>query len=147
MIINLVKKRSDDKSILKYFLPYGYMRRYLARTYGFVVEDGDFKKRPITRSDIKGFRFKDLLPLFVVMRLQEKNEGFSREKVDGLSTQRKIEGLERKVSALHRDLKLLTSEFSEFRKKMLCEIERLSVENMRLLLAQRGEDKGSKKVI
>jgi hypothetical protein len=147
MIINLVKKRSDDKSILKYFLPFGYMRRYLARTYGFAVEDGDFKKRPITRSDIKGFRFKDLLPLFVVMRLQEKNGGFSREKVDGLSTQRKIEGLERKVSALHRDLKLLTSEFSEFQKKMLCEIERLSVENMRLLLAQREEDKGSNKVI
>lgn len=147
MIINLVKKRSDDKSILKYFLPYGYMRRYLARTYGFVVEGGEFKKRPITGSDIKGFRFKDLLPLFVVMRLQEKNEGFSQVKVDRLSTQRKIEGLERKVSVLHRDLKLLSSEFSEFRKKMLCEIERLSVENMRLLLAQREEDKGSKKVI
>ena len=145
MIINLVKERSDDKSILKYFLPYGYMRRYLARKYGFVVEDGDFKKRPITRSDIKGFRFKDLLPLFVVMRLQEKNEGFSREKVDGLSTQRKIEGLERKVAAFHRDLKLLSSEFSEFRKKMLCEIERLSVENMRLQLAQQKDDIESKK--
>lgn len=134
MIFNFIKTRDDDKSILKYFLPYGYMRRYLAKTYGFVVEGGDFKKRPITTSDIKGFRFRDLLPLFLVMRMQCKG------KTSVTPLKNKVNSLEKKVSALHRDLKMLSAEFSDFRKQMYYEIERLSVENMRIELVQREED-------
>lgn len=134
MIFNCIKTRDDDKSILKYFLPYGYMRRYLAKTYGFVVEDGDFKKRPITTSDIKGFRFRDLLPLFLVMRMQCKGN----TRVTPLKN--KVNSLEKKVSVLHRDLEMLSVEFSDFRKQMYCEIERLSVENMRIELIQREKD-------
>lgn len=134
MIFNCIKTRDDDKSILKYFLPYGYMRRYLAKTYGFVVEDGDFKKRPITTSDIKGFRFRDLLPLFLVMRMQCKGN------TSVTPLKNKVNSLEKKVSVLHRDLEMLSVEFSDFRKQMYCEIERLSVENMRIELIQREKD-------
>lgn len=134
MIFNFIQTRADDKSILKYFLPYGYMRRYLAKTYGFVVEDGVFKKRPITISDIKGFRLRDLLPLFLVMRMQCKR------KACVTSLENKVNGLEKKVSVLNQDIKLLSAEFSDFRKQMYCEIERLSVENMRIELVQREED-------
>ena len=63
-------RRSEDRNVIKYWLPYGFMRRYLARTYGMVVYGGQLVKRKPEKSDTSGFTLKDFLPLWVVMFLQ-----------------------------------------------------------------------------
>jgi len=121
--MKLVQKREADKSILKYFLPFGYMRRHLARAYGFAVENGDFVRREITGYDVRGFRLADVLPLFAVMAYQRRHHAAAKPQPANAN----IDELKEELGALRR-------EFSVFRKKTESEMERLSVENMRLKL-------------
>ena len=47
--MTIIKYRKDDRHRLKYLVPYGYMRRHLAKAYGFKVEGGEFVKRRILK--------------------------------------------------------------------------------------------------
>lgn len=120
-VVSFIHVRSDDRSILKYFLPYGYMRRFLAREYGFVVEDGDFSKRRITVADVSGFHIADVLPLCVVMSLQ-------RRRLRARQKDASIQGLQ----SVCRELAAVKAEFYDTKIRLEKEVERLSVENMRL---------------
>ena len=120
--MTFIKYRQDDRHMLKYLVPYGYMRRHLAKAYGFRVEDGEFVKRRILESDITGFRMVDILPLGVVMAMQRtfwaKTGATNRGDVE--------------TAAIRRDIAILRNEFAAYKKSVECELERLSVECMRL---------------
>ena len=110
--------------MLKYWLPYGYMRRHLARVYGYRVVNGDFAKVRIESHDVSGFRLVDLLPLGIVMAWQKSHP--SKTATPALSP------AERQVQSLTRDLRVLKMAFADYRRRTDREIERLSVECMRL---------------
>lgn len=122
--MTFLKFRKDDRRGLKYLLPYGYMRRHLAKAYGFKVENGDFVKARILESDIKGFHLIDILPLGFVMALQRCSGG----------SPHRTDPLEEKIGVLRKDVELLRRQFAAYRANSECEIERLSVECMRLQL-------------
>lgn len=123
----LFKRRPDDKCVAKYFLPYGYMRRHLARAYGFVVRGGEFVKGPVVYTDTTGFHWQDVLPLGVVMAMQSRRRHVPNEG-----------GHARQVAELQRCIVKLRADLREYQKSSAAEIERLSVENMRLRLQLRG---------
>ena len=125
-----IKHRKDDRHRLKYLLPYGYMRRHLAKAYGYKVENGEFVKRRILKSDITGFRMMDILPLGVVMALQRAfgaNAG-AADQIDA------------KTESIWRDFKNLRNEFAAYKAKVECELERLNVECMRLQMLLNGQE-------
>ena len=122
--MTFIKFRNDDRHRLKYLLPYGYMRRHLAKAYGFKVENGDFVKARILESDVKGFHLIDLLPLGLVMALQRRAGG----------SPHRTDPLEAKIDVLRKDVERLRRQFAAYRANSECEIERLSVECMRLQL-------------
>ena len=62
----IFKRRKDDRRLFKYLLPYGYMRRHLARVYGFEVKNGEFVASSMAKTNAHGFTWMDLLPLGVV---------------------------------------------------------------------------------
>ena len=121
-------KRKDDKNLLKYLLPYGYMRRHLARVYGFRVVNGDFVKVRIEPRDVSGFRLVDVVPLGFVMAWQRRHPVASFAGMAALSHE------EQQIQALTKDLRRLRAEFVQYRKQANEELERLSVECMRLQL-------------
>ena len=120
--MSFIKYRKDDRHRLKYLLPYGYMRRHLAKAYGFKVEDGEFVKRRILKSDITGFRMMDILPLGVVMAMQ-RTFG-AKVGADGQ--------VDAETESIRRDFETLRNEFEAYKNRVECEFERLSVECMRL---------------
>ena len=122
-------KRKDDKNVLKYWLPFGYMRRHLARVYGFRVVNGDFVKVRIEPRDVSGFHLIDMIPLGFVMAWQRRHPVASSS-AGGVVLSRE----ERQIQALTKDLRQLRAEFLCYRKQADAEIERLSVECMRLQL-------------
>lgn len=117
-------KRKDDKNLLKYLLPYGYMRRHLARVYGYRVVNGDFERVRIEPRDVSGFHLADLLPLGIVMAWQRRHPV---ETVSPVSSP-----AERQIQSLTSDLHILKAAFADYRRRTDEEIERLSVECMRL---------------
>lgn len=124
----LFKRRPGDKHSIKYFLPYGYMRRRLAHAYGLVVKDGEFVKSTISSANTSGFYWEDLLPLGVVMSRQARK---LHEKTIADTSDKRIVALQRRVAKLQADLNRQCTYLN-------AEIERLSVENLRLRLQLRG---------
>ena len=120
--MTIIKYRKDDRHRLKYLVPYGYMRRHLAKAYGFKVEGGEFVKRRILKSDVTGFSLVDVLPLGFVMAMQRIFGGTAN-----VTDQIKIE-----TEPLRRDFAILRNEFATYKKNVECELERLSVECLRL---------------
>lgn len=125
--MTLFKKRAEDKNVAKYLLPYGYMRRHLARVYSYRVERGEFVKTKVTKADVTGFHFKDVLPLGVVMAWQ-------RRKLGPVPPPARPNPVDVKIAALHRDVIILRNQFNAYREQSEREIERLTVENMRMEL-------------
>ena len=123
----LFVRRKDDKNVLKYWLPYGYMRRHLARVYGYRVVNGDFVKVRIESHDVSGFHLADLLPLGIVMAWQRSHRQKSASV--GLSKE------QRQIQALAKDLRILQDAFNRYCQQTDAEVERLSVECMRMELA------------
>ena len=68
-------RRPEDKNVFKYWLPYGLMRRHLARAYGIVVRGGLLVKQNPGQLDNSGFNWKDFFPLGMVMLLQRCQGG------------------------------------------------------------------------
>ena len=129
-----VARRKEDKNVLKYWLPYGYMRRHLARVYGFRVVNGDFAKVSIESHDVSGFHLVDLLPLGIVMAWQRSH---SAKTASSASSPAELQ-----IQSLTRDLCNLQAAFADYRRRTDGEIERLSVECLRLEYAL-GETPGS----
>ena len=113
------KRRKDDKSLLKYFLPYGIMRRQLARKYDMIVKNGEFVKSKITAKDISGFHFADIFPLAAVMAYQRLGATEKCVTADPMKS-------------LRAEINKLKIEMKKQNQATLTEIERLTVENMRL---------------
>ena len=120
----LFLRRKEDKNVLKYWLPYGYMRRHLARVYGYRVVNGDFAKVSIESHDVSGFHLVDLLPLGIVMAWQRRHPVKTVSPVSSPA--------ERQIQSLTRDLRSLQAAFADYRRRTDEESERLSVECMRL---------------
>lgn len=90
----MIPKRADDRSRLKYWVPFGLMRRWLARRYGIAVRNGSLAKTRITIADTTGFSAKDLLPLWLAMRLSRGDSGSIK-----VAEADRISELNRKISA------------------------------------------------
>lgn len=115
-------RRPDDKRMLKYWLPYGFMRRHLARSYGMVVRGGQIVKGSPVLFDTAGFRLVDLLPLWMVMVLQ-------RARGDAPSG-----GASEEINHLKSRVRQLTGSLSNERQRMREKMDSLTVENLRLKL-------------
>ena len=120
--MTFIKYRKEDRHRLKYLMPYGYMRRHLAKAYSFRVEGGEFVRRRILESDIAGFSIVDILPLGVVMAMQR-----AFERKANVTDQ-----VEEETKSLKREVEILRNEFTVYKMSVECELERLSVECMRL---------------
>lgn len=131
----LFKRRPGDKHSIKYFLPYGYMRRRLAHAYGLVVKDGEFVKSTISSANTSGFYWEDLLPLGVVMSRQARK---LQEKTIAGTSDKRIVALDKRIVALQRSVAKLQADLNRQCTYLNAEIVRLSVENLRLRLQLRG---------
>jgi len=115
-------RRPDDKRMLKYWLPYGLMRRHLARSYGMVVRGGQIVKGSLGPSDTALFRLVDILPLWAVMFLQR-----ARGDVSSTGTSDESTDLKTRVRQLAKSL-------SDEQQRRREETDSLKVENLRLKL-------------
>lgn len=115
----MIKKRPEDKSILKYWLPYGFMRRFLARRYGMVVRNGVLGRGRPTQAESKVFNWRDVLPLWAVMWLQ------SKKSAAGAADNGELAGLK---SAVRRLAATIRSE----RYESACQIDQLKIQNLQL---------------
>ena len=120
-------KRPEDKSVLKYWLPYGFMRRYLARMYGMTVRRGRLLKGNVLRSDVTGCHLLDIMPLWVVMLMQRVGCKFH---IGDTFYDSEIDGFVKRLGQL---TKTLESE----RKNSREQISALEVENLKLKLCLR----------
>lgn len=124
----IFKRRKDDRRLFKYLLPYGYMRRHLARVYGFEVKNGEFVASSMAKTNAHGFTWVDLLPLGVVMAMQSRK----------LAPVAYDDQTGRKLAELQKSVARLQADFNRHRAQVNAEIERLTVENMRLRLQLSG---------
>ena len=117
-------RRPEDKRILKYWLPYGFMRRHLARAYGMVVRNGQLVKRRPEPSDTSGFRLLDVLPLWAVMSLQRLGGG----------AQTQSGGSDDELNRLKSRVRQLTKSLGDEQSRRKEQVESLEVENLKMRL-------------
>ena len=116
--------RPEDKRILKYWLPFGFMRRYLARTYGMTVRYGRLVKGNVLRSDVTGFHPSDIIPLGMVMLLH---------RIGGKAHNRAVVP-DSEIDSFARRINQLTKTLEAERKNSREQISALEVENLKLKL-------------
>lgn len=122
----LIPRRPEDKSVLKYWLPFGFMRRRLAKAHGMVVHNGRLVSGTPTPADAGGFRLRDLLPLWVVMRLQARHPSSGPAPRDARAESRRLSAsLAAERAARVREREALEVEVMRLRLR-LREVERLA---------------------
>lgn len=121
-------RRTEDRRMSKYWLPYGLMRRHLARTYGMVVRNGQLVKGKPSLYDTSGFRLVDALPLWCVMALQRSGAGLKSG--PPVCADEELSSLKSRVTQLTRKLWNEQQEHKE-------SVDALEVENLKLRLFAR----------